>query len=125
RPPGVPMGASAAADQIYFNRGLEGIRERVAQIIENRGAVPWVADAPKPPVESTDGWANLMALLQAYGLEELSGWVREQLISGASPAQIVLDLRNQPAFRRRFAAIFDREAAGLNPISPEEVLAYE
>lgn len=71
------------------------------------------------------GFAFLQRILDSYGLGELSGWARDQIIAGHSPDWVALELRNQPAFQRRFAAIVQRQQAGLNPISPEDVLTYE
>lgn len=68
---------------------------------------------------------EIQAVLKRYGLDELAGWAALMAISGASPDAIELSLYDQPAFRTRFKGIFDLEAAGKPPISPEEYLEYE
>lgn len=72
-----------------------------------------------------DGLAAMRMYLESLGLGDLGDWARDMLVTGASPEQITLELRQQPSYRRRFAAIFDREAAGLSPISAADVLNYE
>ncbi|HUR18897.1 MAG TPA: hypothetical protein VMZ51_08190 [Acidimicrobiales bacterium] len=73
----------------------------------------------------SDAFAYLQSLLADYGLEELSPWALEQVQAGHSPTVITQQLYDQPAFQRRFKAIFARRDRGLPPISVSEVLAYE
>ena len=64
-------------------------------------------------------------LLTTYGLAELVPWAMNKLTSGASGDQVRLEMRDQPAYRQRFRAIFERERRGLPPISADYVLEYE
>lgn len=63
--------------------------------------------------------------LATYGLSSLLPLVQEMIEDDASDAEITLRLREAPEYRERFSAIFAREEAGLPPISPTEVVAYE
>lgn len=87
------------------------------------------APNPASPAGSTqqqqDGYAYLKSVLSEYGLEELSDWAWQQIVAGNSPTQILQELRKTDAFRRRFRVIFERQAKGLAPLSPAEVIAYE
>lgn len=65
------------------------------------------------------------SMLKRYGLEDLTQWLGDAIIKKKSQDQILLELHDQPAFRKRFPAIRAREQAGLPPVSPEEYLAYE
>lgn len=98
----------------------------------------WAAQATTAPVAqqfggqvgqapTNDAIAFMRLYLQSLGLDDpaMITWATRMLVEGASQAQIELELREQPSVRRRFAAVFDREAAGLAPISFADVLAYE
>jgi hypothetical protein len=63
--------------------------------------------------------------LQLYGLGSLAKWAWGEITNGASEAQVVLDLYNQPEFKDRFPAIFTRQAQGLPPLSPGDYVSYE
>lgn len=81
---------------------------------------------PTPPSQAQqDAHAAIRLVLERYGLESLLDWAWEQIVANRSETQILQSLREQEAYRVRFQAIFDREATGLPPVSPEEVLAYE
>jgi predicted cupin superfamily sugar epimerase len=68
---------------------------------------------------------QMQALLQRYGLEDMTRWVADAIVHGKSQEQIMLEIYDQPAFQKRFPSIIGREKAGLSPISVEEYLAYE
>lgn len=88
---------------------------------------PPTGPAATPPlsVAQSDALARLMQILNQYGLGSLSEWVKAKLVEGASEAQIALELYDRPEFQQRFPAIAARRAAGLTPVSPAEILAYE
>jgi len=52
--------------------------------------------------------ASIEALLASYGLEDLTGWATGLLSTGASADRVELELEQQPAFQRRFRAVFSR-----------------
>lgn len=68
---------------------------------------------------------QMEALLSRYGLEDMTRWVADAIINNKSQEQIMLEIYDQPEFRKRFPAIVGRENAGLSPISVEEYLSYE
>lgn len=72
-----------------------------------------------------DGWAYLDAYLKNYNLGALSPWAKEQIIAGNSPAMVQQLLWERPEFQQRFQVIFDRQKAGLPPMSVDEVLSFE
>jgi hypothetical protein len=75
--------------------------------------------------EQQDAFASLQTILDQYGLADLDQWAWGELVNGRSASGIQIDLRNQPAFQKRFKVIFDRQKAGLAPISPSDVVNYE
>lgn len=77
------------------------------------------------PAGANEALAQLKAVFREWGLDSLAGWAWDQLVQGKSADQIVLDVRNQAAYRTRFAAIIERQAKGLAPISEAEVVQYE
>lgn len=116
-----------ASDDIWVRRVLSGqatigdARTRItSKAFQTVGA-----EDPGPTQEEQDAVALVTQILRSYGLEELSGWAEGLIRGGATPARIEVELYEQPAFRKRFRAIFARQERGLPPISPEEVMAYE
>lgn len=89
------------------------------------GWLPSTPENPPPTGPQQDAFAELQTLLRAYGLEALEDWAWQQIVENRTETQILQSLREQQVYRDRFSAIFEREAQGLPPISPEEVLAYE
>lgn len=84
--------------------------------------------SPLPPtagLPSGDAYAYLTAVLSSYGLSSLSSWAWDQIINGAGNEEILQRLRDTTEFKTRFKAIVQREQAGLPPMSPAEVVAYE
>jgi hypothetical protein len=67
----------------------------------------------------------LQRLLARYGLSGLTEWASKLIQTGASEAEIEVQLYDQPLFIARYPAISAREAAGLPPVSVDEYMAYE
>ena len=65
--------------------------------------------------------------LQQMGITDPSAlsWAQGLLTSGASPSQVEVEMYNQPWFQARFPGIFQRQKAGLPPISPSDYISYE
>lgn len=72
-----------------------------------------------------DALAIIKSVLADYGLESLADWAWQQLVGGLSMNEILISLRERPEFRQRFRAIDEVREAGLPPVSPAEVVAYE
>lgn len=80
-----------------------------------------------------EGWQRqdssvvMQQYLRTLGLEGLSGWANQMIVSGASPELVQLQLWDQPQFKERFKGIFvfQQRFPDLVPPSPAEVLAYE
>lgn len=69
-------------------------------------------------------WAALEQMLKNYGLGELTTWAKQQFVDGRSPDEITLALEDQPAFKQKYKAIFDRRAKGLPPVSVADIMQY-
>lgn len=86
---------------------------------------PATPAAPVDTAAQNSARARLQSTLDTYGLGDLVDWAWTQLQGGVSEDTILLDLRNQPAFRQRFPGLYARQERGLAPISPAEYVAYE
>ena len=60
-----------------------------------------------------------------YGLSALVEPLKNLIVSGASPAEFTIKLRESDAYKKRFAANADRIAKGLTAISEAEYLGLE
>jgi hypothetical protein len=69
-------------------------------------------------------FAMLRNLLRSYGLDELSDWAYQRFVEGKTTDEIMIEIEDQPAFKRKYAAIFDRRAKGLPPVSVAEIVEY-
>lgn len=78
-----------------------------------------------PTQAGRDALARLQAILTQYGLGGLTQWVIDKLVSGATEAEIDIDLREQPAYKARFPVMAARAERGLTPLSASQVLEYE
>ena len=73
---------------------------------------------------------QIQALLERYGLGEMSVWLSDHIIRGSSEEQVMLELYDHPVFRRIYPEIEARRAKaaqdGINvtPISVDDVLNY-
>lgn len=95
--------------------------------VGNVTGVPGTPGTPAQPLTSAqqDAFSRLNQILNQYGLGSLATWIRSKIVQGASDSQILLELYDQPAFKQRFPAIQARRDAGLTPLNPTEILAYE
>ena len=69
-------------------------------------------------------FAMLRNLLRSYGLDELSDWAYQRFVEGKTSDEIMIEIEDQPAFKRKYSAIFDRRAKGLPPVSVAEIVEY-
>lgn len=72
-----------------------------------------------------DAFAQLATILTTYDLSELFDWAKEAVLNGDPTSKILLELRDQSAYKERFAGMEARRAAGLSAISAEEYLELE
>lgn len=100
-----------------------GTPETVAAPPPAPAAAP--APTPGPTQQQQDAFAIVRGLLDQYGLGSLSDWAWNLILTGASPVQVEVELRQRPEYRARFPGIAEREKAGLPPISAAEYVAYE
>lgn len=70
-------------------------------------------------------WADLRSLLRGYGLDDLTDWAFKQFVDGRSFAEIKLGLEDQPSFKKKYSAIFERRAKGLPPVSVDDIVEYQ
>jgi hypothetical protein len=84
---------------------------------------------PSPPIRSDfelqSSKAFITSVLTRYGLGELAGWAWQQIQAFKPDDQILLEMRETAAYKRRFPGISQRFAAGLNAITEEEYLQLE
>lgn len=73
----------------------------------------------------TPAKAQLKMYLDQWGLGELVEWAWGQLTAGSSAEQVMLSLRDQQAYKVRFAGNTVRAQKGLPPLSEAQYLAYE
>lgn len=93
---------------------------------KNTAATTTSDNWPQPTADPAKGavWATLRNLLRSYDLEELTDWAYQQFVNGSSPEEIQLGLEDQPAFKTKFKAIFDRRAKGLPPVTVNDLVQY-
>lgn len=122
-------------NEVLGGRPMSGV-DRSVRYIANQGSGgggepgedepdPEDAEGGNSPDRSGDAWAVLAEVLSRYGLESMAPWVKQEIQQGRSIQEILLDMREHSAFKERFKAIDRREELGLNPVSPEEIIAYE
>ena len=75
--------------------------------------------------EGQSAYDILLAEFNQYGLGALIEPLKALVISGASPAEFSLKLRETDAYKKRFSANADRIAKGLAALSPAEYIAME
>lgn len=88
------------------------------------------APAPDPRAEraaSAEGQsahAIITQTLNEFGLGGLAGWAWEQYVNGAPTSQIMLDLKQRPEYKSRFAGMAGLQAKG-RAISEAEYIGLE
>jgi hypothetical protein len=75
--------------------------------------------------EGQSAYDILLAEFNQYGLGALIEPLKALVISGASPAEFSLKLRDTEAYKKRFSANADRIAKGLSALSPAEYIGLE
>ena len=72
-------------------------------------------------------WGIIQQALQQMGITDPGAlsWAQGLISSGASAQSIEVQMYSQPWFQQRFPGIFERQKAGLPPISPADYLGYE
>jgi hypothetical protein len=75
--------------------------------------------------ERQSAYDLLYSQFQQYGLESLVTPLKDLVISGSSPAEFTIKLRETDAYKKRFAANAQRIQKGLTAISEAEYLGLE
>ena len=75
--------------------------------------------------EDRDAFALLEQTFRDYGLSELVPVIKGYMQRNLGPKQAALELRNEPAYKARFAGNEARRASGMNALSEAEYLALE
>jgi hypothetical protein len=75
--------------------------------------------------EGQSAYDILLSEFNQYGLGSLVEPLRALVVSGASPAEFSLKLRETDAYKKRFSANADRIAKGLSALSPAEYIGLE
>ncbi len=75
--------------------------------------------------ERQSAYDILLSEFTRYGLQALVEPLKGFIVSGASPAELTIQLQNSDAYKKRFAANEQRIAKGLSALSPAEYIAVE
>jgi hypothetical protein len=75
--------------------------------------------------ERQSAYDLLYSQFKQYGLESLVTPLQNLIISGASPSEFTIKLRDSEAYKKRFAANADRIKNGLKAVSEAEYLGLE
>ena len=81
--------------------------------------------AAQAQAERQSAYDILLSEFTRYGLSALVEPLKGFIISGASPAELTIQLQNTDAYKKRFAANEQRIAKGLAALSPAEYVAIE
>lgn len=98
------------AEQANSSADLDTILDRFSGTPEQRNALATLAD-----------------VLTRYDLDSLIEWAWGRIVDGAEANEILVELREQPAFKQRFRmiqAVAD-SPLDLQPMSPADVIRYE
>lgn len=132
--PGLNGMAAPPAGMIAVSNGAGGevfVPDPAAQQPIPPGAGTYVPPttpaAPQSP-DMSQGMQDANAIIQqqlnAWGLGGLSSWAWQEISQGATANQVTNDLYSTKEFQQQFRVIFDRQAKGLTPITPNDVLNY-
>lgn len=81
--------------------------------------------AAQAKAERQSAYDILLSEFTRYGLQALVEPLKGFIVSGASPAELTIQLQNSDAYKKRFAANEQRIAKGLAALSPAEYVAVE
>ena len=112
-PPIVPTDTSSATTDALLQAILAGQATTAANA------------AAQAQAERQSAYDILLSEFTRYGLASLVEPLKGFIISGASPAELTIQLQNSDAYKKRFAANADRIAKGLSALSPAEYVAIE
>lgn len=79
----------------------------------------------QPNATEKGAQAAIKTALDGWGLGSLADWAWQQMIQGSSQDAVLASLREQDAYKVRFAGNVNRQKAGLPPLSEAQYLAYE
>jgi hypothetical protein len=112
-PPITPVTQSTGTDDALLQAILAGQQTAAANA------------AAQAQAERQSAYDILLSEFTRYGLASLVEPLKGFIISGASPAELTIQLQNSDAYKKRFAANADRIAKGLSALSPAEYVAIE
>jgi hypothetical protein len=111
--PAAPITPSNATNDALLQAILAGQQTEAANAIAQARA------------ERQSAYDVLLSEFSRYGLSSLVEPLKGFIISGASPAELTIQLQNSDAYKKRFAANADRISKGLSALSPAEYVAVE
>jgi len=112
-PPITPVTPSTGTDDALLQAILAGQQTAAANA------------AAQAQAERQSAYDILLSEFTRYGLQALVEPLKGFIISGASPAELTIQLQNSDAYKKRFAANEQRIAKGLAALSPAEYVAVE
>jgi hypothetical protein len=94
-----------------------------------RSAITVYLPAPGAPAAAgsanADAQAQIKTYLDQWGLSSLTAWAWEQVTAGRGANEILMSLREQQAYKERFAGNLQRSDAGYAVLSENQYIAYE
>lgn len=131
---------AARITEIFENRGLDvpanlnALVEKVLRgemtLNEVRGIAEYgvqqeAEEAERRATANVNARAVIDKTLEDYGLGELSQWAWEAIQRGDPISKILIDLREQGAYKKRFKGLEIRRENGLSAMTEEEYINYE
>lgn len=115
------------ADTVYYGGATPGSGTYTGPVTTS----PATSTTPSvdPGGGSNASLADIKDWLTQFGFasataDQLAKWAWDQIVNGASTAEIKLNITEQPAFKQEFPEIDARRSAGLPYMSPAEVVDY-
>lgn len=126
-------GSPSSGQKTYTDRAIAPTPPKVPKARPPKPTGTGAEGGTQPNAPVQDGLSNtqrsalayLRQVLDQYGLGSLAEWAADELRKGYDEAVVLQHLRDTPEFHERFKVIFDRQEAGLPPISPAQVVDYE
>jgi hypothetical protein len=106
-----------------YSDGTRNVLSKGTKVLEAQNAANLTNSANK--AERQSAYDLLYAQFKQYGLESLVDPLKGLIISGASPAEFTVKLRDSEPYQKRFAANKQRIANGFKAIDEATYLALE
>ena len=106
-----------------YDDGTEKVRKKGTKAMEADFAAKQAAEDKRRAGQSA--YDLLYNQFNQYGLGSLIQPLKDLIVTGASPAEFTIKLRESDAYKKRFAANAQRVAAGLSALDEADYIALE